>query len=86
MRAEVAVRVNLELHEAARSSAMQPRPSSRLQVCMIDTTLGNTNSPPQHEVEHHGGNHQHVEGEEDDEQALGAGVPGAIGTQAEESW
>lgn len=38
------------------------------------TTLGATNSLPQHEVEHHGCNHQRVEREEDDEQALGAGV------------
>jgi len=40
------------------------------------TTLGATNSLPQHEVEHHGCNHQGVEREEDDEQALGAGVHG----------
>ena len=48
----------------------------RVGVQIPGTTLGATNSPPQHEVEHHGDNQQRVEGQDDDEQALGAGVHG----------
>ena len=50
------------------------------------TTLGATNSPPQHEVEHHGGNHQRVECQDDDEQALGAGVHGWNRCRLEEEY
>ena len=41
-------------------------------------------SPPQHQVEHHGGKHPRVERQEDDEQALGARVYSSSKEQVKE--